>query len=102
MFVRDAWYVAAWSPGNHNQGVPAGGLLARVLMTEPLVLSRTGDGTAVAMEDRCRRWRWMAVQACFVVLFAIRWPRKLGRWVAPKRREPDRTSVAGDKTWPIM
>ena len=66
MFVRDAWYVAAWS---HE--VPGDGLLARVLVTEPLVLSRTGDGTAVAMEDRCCRWRWMAVQTCFVVLFAI-------------------------------
>jgi phenylpropionate dioxygenase-like ring-hydroxylating dioxygenase large terminal subunit len=48
MWVRNAWYVAAWS---HE--VAGEGLLARTIMNEPLVLYRTGNGSVVAMEDRC-------------------------------------------------
>lgn len=48
MFVKNTWYVAAWS---HE--LAAGKLLARTLLGEPVVLYRTEDGRAVAMEDRC-------------------------------------------------
>jgi phenylpropionate dioxygenase-like ring-hydroxylating dioxygenase large terminal subunit len=48
MWVRNAWYVAAWS---HE--VADDGLLARTIMNEPLVLYRTGNGSVVSMEDRC-------------------------------------------------
>jgi vanillate O-demethylase monooxygenase subunit len=48
MWIRNAWYVAAWS---HE--IAGDGLLARTIMNEPLVLYRTGNGSVVAMEDRC-------------------------------------------------
>jgi vanillate O-demethylase monooxygenase subunit len=48
MWVRNAWYVAAWS---HE--VAGENLLARTIMNEPLVLYRTSTGSVVAMEDRC-------------------------------------------------
>jgi phenylpropionate dioxygenase-like ring-hydroxylating dioxygenase large terminal subunit len=48
MWIRNAWYVAAWS---HE--ISGDGLLARTIMNEPLVLYRTGNGSVVAMEDRC-------------------------------------------------
>ena len=47
MYLRDAWYVAAWS--HEIADAP----LALLLLEEPVVLWRTGDGTAVAFEDRC-------------------------------------------------
>ena len=47
MFLKDYWYVAAW---DHEI---ADGLLARTLLGEPVVLFRTADGTAVALEDHC-------------------------------------------------
>jgi phenylpropionate dioxygenase-like ring-hydroxylating dioxygenase large terminal subunit len=47
MFVRNAWYVAAW---DHEVGQA---LLARTLLGTPVVLFRTADGTPVALEDRC-------------------------------------------------
>lgn len=47
MFLRNRWYVAAWS---HDVGtVP----LARVMLGEPIVLYRTRDGAVIALEDRC-------------------------------------------------
>ena len=47
MWIRNAWYVAAWSRevGRH--------LLARRLLDEPVVLYRRNDGTPVALLDRC-------------------------------------------------
>ena len=48
MWIRNAWYVAAWS---HE--IAGDGLLARTIMNEPLVLYRTSNGSVVAMEDRC-------------------------------------------------
>ncbi|HUN52212.1 MAG TPA: aromatic ring-hydroxylating dioxygenase subunit alpha [Candidatus Sulfotelmatobacter sp.] len=48
MWVRDAWYVAAWS----NE-LGADDIIARTVLSEPLVLYRTADGALVAMEDRC-------------------------------------------------
>lgn len=48
MWIRNAWYVAAWSHEITDEG-----LLARTIMNEPLVLYRIGNGSVVAMEDRC-------------------------------------------------
>jgi len=47
MFVRNAWYVAAW---DHEVGRS---MLRRILLDEPIVLYRTVDGKPVALEDRC-------------------------------------------------
>lgn len=47
-FVRNAWYVAAW-----EHELPKGGLFARTILGEPLVLYRTSAGDVVALEDRC-------------------------------------------------
>ncbi len=47
MFLRNCWYVAAWS-----QEVGAKPL-ARTLLNEPVVLFRAADGAPVALEDRC-------------------------------------------------
>ena len=47
-FVRNLWYVAAWSheiPPAEPRGVRVVG--------EPIVLYRRGDGTVAALEDRC-------------------------------------------------
>ncbi len=48
MFVRDAWYIAAWA-----RDVPQGSTLARRILDEPIVLWRHGNGRPVAFEDRC-------------------------------------------------
>ena len=48
MFLRNAWYVAAW-----DHEVPADVLLGRVVLGEPLVFYRTRKGDVVALEDRC-------------------------------------------------
>ena len=47
MFLRNAWYCAALS---HEIGRKP---LGRVFLNEPVVLFRTEDGTAVALDDRC-------------------------------------------------
>lgn len=47
-FIRNSWYVAAWS---HE--VPADGFLARTLLGEPLVFYRGERGQVVALQDRC-------------------------------------------------
>lgn len=47
MFVKNAWYVAAWSKDVGRE------LLGRVLLNEYVVLYRKEDGTAVALENRC-------------------------------------------------
>lgn len=48
MWVRNAWYVAAWT---HE--LEQGRIHARTVIDQPLALYRTGDGTIVAFEDRC-------------------------------------------------
>ncbi len=48
MFIRNAWYVAAFS-SECNSDTP----LARTLLSERVVLFRTPEGHAVALEDRC-------------------------------------------------
>ena len=47
MFVRNSWYVAAQS--DELGAAPLG----RLILGEPVVFYRAGDGRAVALEDRC-------------------------------------------------
>jgi len=47
MFVRNAWYVAAW---DHEV---TRSMKRRVLLDEPVLLFRKDDDSAVALEDRC-------------------------------------------------
>ena len=47
MFVRNAWYVAAW---DHEVTRT---LKRRIILDEPVLLFRKDDGTPVALEDRC-------------------------------------------------
>jgi len=48
MWVRNAWYVAAWC-----DELPAETLFAATIINQPLVLYRKSDGAVVALEDRC-------------------------------------------------
>ena len=52
MFVRNSWYVGAWST-EVVQGKPFG----RMLLEEPLVMFRTNDGKVAVLEDRCAHRR---------------------------------------------
>lgn len=47
MFVKNAWYVAAWSKDVGRE------LLGRILLNEYVVLYRKEDGSPVALENRC-------------------------------------------------
>jgi len=47
-FIRNIWYVAAWS-AEIEENKPLG----RVVIGEPVVLWRGSDGKLIAMEDRC-------------------------------------------------
>ena len=47
MYLDRAWYVAAWD--HEITRVP----LPRMVLGRPVVFWRTGDGRAVALEDRC-------------------------------------------------
>jgi phenylpropionate dioxygenase-like ring-hydroxylating dioxygenase large terminal subunit len=47
-YLRNAWYVAAWS-----DDIGEGGLIARTIMDEPIALFRKADGEVSAIEDRC-------------------------------------------------
>jgi len=47
MFLRNAWYVAAWADEVGRQP------LARRICNEPVVMFRDRDGRAAALEDRC-------------------------------------------------
>jgi len=48
MFLRNAWYVAAWGTEIGRQT-----LLRRTLLNEPVVFYRQEDGTPVALADKC-------------------------------------------------
>ena len=48
MFIRNCWYVAAWS---HE--LSETGMIARTIISEPLVLFRNSRGEVVVLEDRC-------------------------------------------------
>jgi phenylpropionate dioxygenase-like ring-hydroxylating dioxygenase large terminal subunit len=47
-YIRNAWYVAAWA-----KEVGSGSLFTRRILNEPIVMYRKGDGTPVALLDRC-------------------------------------------------
>jgi vanillate O-demethylase monooxygenase subunit len=47
MFVRNAWYIAAWA--NEVAGQP----LARRICNDPIVLFRDKSGHVAALDDRC-------------------------------------------------
>jgi phenylpropionate dioxygenase-like ring-hydroxylating dioxygenase large terminal subunit len=47
MFLRNAWYIAAWSEDVTDKP------LARMLLGESIVLFRTAAGVTAALEDRC-------------------------------------------------
>ena len=47
-YLRNAWYVAAWS-----ETVGENGVLGLTILKEPVVLYRQGKGEVVALEDRC-------------------------------------------------
>ena len=47
MFIRNCWYVAAWS--SELSQVP----ISRKILGESVVLFRRQSGEAVALEDRC-------------------------------------------------
>jgi hypothetical protein len=48
MFVRNCWYVAAWS---HE--LTETGFTALSIANEPLLVYRTANGDVVVLEDRC-------------------------------------------------
>ncbi len=48
MFMRNCWYVAAWS-----SEIVAGKLVPRTLLNEKVLLYRDSTGQIVAIEDRC-------------------------------------------------
>ncbi len=48
MFLRNCWYVAGW-----DHEIQRLKLLRRMLLGEPVLLYRKGDGAPVALEDRC-------------------------------------------------
>ncbi len=48
MYVRNCWYVAAWS---HELGEAE--LISRTVINQAIVLYRAADGSLVGMEDRC-------------------------------------------------
>ena len=47
-YLRNAWYVAAWS-----DEVAPGEILARTIMDEPVAVFRTADGSPAAVLDQC-------------------------------------------------
>jgi vanillate monooxygenase len=47
MFLKNYWYVAAWSREIESRP------LGRILLDQPVVLFRKSDGTIAALEDRC-------------------------------------------------
>jgi phenylpropionate dioxygenase-like ring-hydroxylating dioxygenase large terminal subunit len=47
-YLRNAWYVAAWS-----DDLADGQLLSRTILKEPIVLFRKSDGHVAALQDRC-------------------------------------------------
>ena len=48
MYLRNCWYVIAW-----DHEVPPGGLFARTVLNEPILVFRGADGSYAALEDRC-------------------------------------------------
>jgi phenylpropionate dioxygenase-like ring-hydroxylating dioxygenase large terminal subunit len=61
MFLRNAWYVAAW-----DHEVSSDTLFSRILLNEPVVLYRKRDGRVVALEDRCCHRHYPLHKALYV------------------------------------
>jgi phenylpropionate dioxygenase-like ring-hydroxylating dioxygenase large terminal subunit len=51
VFVANAWYAAAWAEDVGRKFVP------RVILGQPVILYRKGDGAPVALENRCAHRR---------------------------------------------
>src|ERR1700733_15676447 len=47
-YVRNCWYVAAWSHEVNDEK-----LFARTILGEPVLLYRASDGSPIALADRC-------------------------------------------------
>src|SRR5258706_15962109 len=47
-YLRNAWYVAAWS-----DDLADGQLLGRTILKHPVVFYRKSDGKVAALQDRC-------------------------------------------------
>ena len=47
-YLRNCWYMAAWS-----EGIGVGDVIARTILGEPVVLFRDNDGRVGAVADRC-------------------------------------------------
>ena len=47
-YLRNAWYVAAWSEALGDNGV-----LGLTILKEPVMLYRQDNGEVAALEDRC-------------------------------------------------
>ena len=47
MFIRNAWYVAAWADEIGDRP------LARRILSQPIVLFKNSSGSVAALEDRC-------------------------------------------------
>ena len=47
-YLRNAWYVAAWS-----DDLAEGQVLGRTILKEPVALYRTANGSVAAIQDRC-------------------------------------------------
>jgi len=52
MFIRNAWYIGAWSPEITSKP------RRRLIMNEPIVMFRCADGKVAALEDRCSHRRY--------------------------------------------
>ena len=48
MWIKNAWYVAAWA-----KDIQGSEPFARTILGEPIVFYRTTDGSVTALEDRC-------------------------------------------------
>ena len=48
MYLRNAWYVAAWS-----SEIAPGTVVARTILEQPVALFRRGDSTLAALHDQC-------------------------------------------------
>jgi len=47
-YLRNAWYVAAWS-----DDLGDGAVLGRTILKEPVALYRMANGEVAAVQDRC-------------------------------------------------
>ena len=48
MYLKNTWYVAAWS-----SEIAPGAVVARTILEQPIALFRRGNGTLAALHDQC-------------------------------------------------